>query len=73
MLDVLDTMLFYVKFKVMNFVEEIKEGETGVSAFVATILLILIVVLLCALFWEKISEWFNDIWGKITAGSDSIG
>jgi len=73
MLDVLDTMLFYVKFKVMNFVEEIKEDETGVSAFVATVLLILLAVLLAAMFWDKIREWFNSTWDTITNDTKSIG
>lgn len=45
--------------------EETFLEESGVSSFVATILLILIVVMLCAMFWGKISEWFNEMWDKI--------
>ena len=50
-----------------------KKDETGVSSIVATVLLILIVVLLAALFWDKISQWFNDTWEKILGQSDTIG
>ncbi len=72
MLDALDSFIICTRFKVKNFIEDFKKEEMGVSAFVATILLILIVVLLCAAFWTKISEWFNTTWGKIMSGSDTI-
>lgn len=49
------------------------EDESGVSSFVATILLIVIVVALTAIFWEKISAWFTEMWIKITGQSSTIG
>ncbi|MBD5552395.1 MAG: hypothetical protein HDQ96_14695 [Lachnospiraceae bacterium] len=73
MLNALDSFIICTKFKMKNFIEELKKEELGVSAFVATILLILIVVLLSALFWNKISEWFNTTWEKIMGSSNSIG
>lgn len=73
MRKVLDSFIICTRFRMKNFIEDFKKEEMGVSTFVATILLILIVVLLCALFWTKISEWFNDTWDKIMGSSDSIG
>lgn len=66
-------MCIGAKIRFCNFVEELKQDETGVSAIVATILLILIVVLLAALFWGKISEWFETMWTKITGKANEIG
>ena len=59
--------------RVNRFVNSFKEDERGVSSFVATILLILIVVLLCAIFWEYISQWFETMWNKITGNANKIG
>ncbi len=73
MFDALDSFIICTRFKVKNFIEDFRKEEMGVSAFVATILLILIVVLLCAMFWTNISEWFNSTWGKITGKADTIG
>lgn len=73
MIEVLDRMYFKWKYKAEAFLQELKEDESGVSAFVATILLILIVVLLCAVFWTNIKEWFESTWNKITGQADSIG
>lgn len=66
---------FYIgaKIRMANFADQFKKDETGVSSIVATVLLILIVVLLAALFWDKISQWFNDTWEKILGQSDTIG
>lgn len=72
MIEALDQMYFKWKYKAEAFFQELKEDESGVSAFVATILLILIVVLLCALFWDKISTWFNETWDKITGKAGGI-
>ncbi len=72
MLDALDSFIICTRFKVKNFIEDFKREEMGVSAFVATILLILIVVLLCAMFWDKISQWFTDTWNRIM-NADTIG
>ncbi len=72
MFDFLDRMYFNIRFKTESFLNGLKEDESGVSAFVATILLILVVVILCAIFWENISKWFNDTWKAITGEADKI-
>lgn len=47
--------------------------ESGVSSFVATILLIVIVVALTALFWDKIKDWFETMWAKIVGDANKVG
>ena len=52
--------------------ERIKEfftGEDGVSNVVATIIILLIVVLIIGVFWNRLSEWLNGIMDSIF-GSD---
>jgi flagellin-like protein len=67
-----DRMYIGAKIRFNNFMDGLKQDESGVSSIVATVLLILIVVLLAAIFWEKIQEWFNTTWEKITGKADSI-
>lgn len=69
----IDTKYLNMKIRMQKFVDEFLNEEQGVSAFVATILLIVIVVALCAIFWTKISEWFSDTWDKIIGKSNGIG
>lgn len=73
MLKTLDRFYIGAKIRMANFADQFKKDETGVSSIVATVLLILIVVLLAALFRDKISQWFNDTWEKILGQSDTIG
>ena len=73
MQNLFDRMYIGFTNKVNRFVNSFKEDERGVSSFVATILLILIVVLLCAIFWEYISQWFETMWNKITGNANKIG
>ncbi|MBR1702575.1 MAG: hypothetical protein IJ716_11540 [Lachnospiraceae bacterium] len=72
MFNTLDRMYIDAQIRWNNFWEDLKKDETGVSSIVATVLLILIVVLLAAIFWENIQEWFNTTWEKITGQSDTI-
>lgn len=72
MIKALDRMYIGAKIRITNFFNDLKNGEAGVSAIVATVLLILIVVLLASLFWNQISQWFSDTWERIT-GADTIG
>ena len=65
MLKTLDRFYIGAKIRMANFADQFKKDETGVSSIVATVLLILIVVLLAALFWDKISQWFNDTWDNL--------
>lgn len=68
----IDTKYLNMKIRMQKFVDEFLNEEQGVSAFVATILLILIVVLLVAVFWKNISTWFDGIWNNITDTSNEI-
>lgn len=73
MLNTLDRFYIGAKIRMAKFADQFKKDETGVSSIVATVLLILIVVLLAALFWDKISQWFTDTWDKILGKSETIG
>lgn len=73
MLMLLDSVYLNAKSRFTNFVENFKKDEMGVSAIVATVLLILIVVLLAALFWEKIYGWFDSTWKNIIGEANKIG
>lgn len=73
MRDWIDSKYLTMRTRMQRFAEEFVNGEMGVSSFVATILLIVIVVALCALFWTEISKWFDSMWKKITEGADPIG
>lgn len=68
----IDTKYLNMKIRMQKFVDEFLSGEEGVSAFIATILLIVIVVALCAIFWTNINEWFTKTWGEII-GNDGMG
>lgn len=72
MLNLLDRMFLNAKNRWNGFVAEFKENEMGVSNFVATIVLILIVVLLCALLYTYLGGWFTDMWARITGATDPI-
>lgn len=41
------------------------KGEQGVSNVVATIIILLIVVLLIGVFWDRLQEWLNGIMDTI--------
>ena len=73
MLNLLDRMYIGMIIKMNQFMTEFHEDEKGISNFVATIVMILIVVLLCALFWQYISEWFESMWAKIIGQTNTIG
>lgn len=68
----IDNKYIGLKIRIQNFAEEFVKEEQGVSAFIATVLLILIVVLLCAVFWKNISEWFTGMWSNIVDTGNEI-
>ena len=79
MLTILDNAYIAAKNRIHMASNEIKEGwnefvnnEEGVSAIVATILLILIVVLLAVIFWNSISEWLSQLWATITGKGNEL-
>lgn len=73
MLDFLDSLYIGAAIRTRMFIDSFKKDERGVSSIVATVLLILIVVCLAAIFWNSISSWFTDMWSKITGKANTIG
>ena len=71
MFIVLDRMYIGMMNRVNQFIEDFSNDERGVSNFVATIIMILIVVLLCAMFFDNIKTYFNDLWARIL-GADNF-
>lgn len=64
-----DKMLIGMKTRAKVWAEEFK-AESGVSSFVATVLLILIVLLLGVLFWNLFKSYFTEtLWPKITGAA----
>lgn len=72
MMQFLDNLMIGFKCRAVKAAERFEE-ESGVSSFVATILLIVIVVALTAIFWENIKGWFETTWSSITGDAEKIG
>ena len=72
MVQLLDYFMICTKNRMRKAAETLRE-ESGVSSFVATILLIVIVVALCAAFWTNINKWFDDTWDIITGKAGGVG
>ena len=75
MLNWLDRVYIGAQIRKRAFVESFKNDESGVSNFVATVLLILMVVLIGAAVWAFLSGYFTDLFDQITenSGYDPIG
>lgn len=54
-------------------IREFKDDERGLSGIVVAVLLIVIAVAIIAIFWEKLSAWFEETWNKITTDADKVG
>lgn len=72
MLHFMDHMFIGLRCRAIKAAEAFKE-ESGVSSFVATVLLIVIVVALAAVFWDNMQKWFENMWKSITEKSGKIG
>lgn len=72
MLNWLDSIYIGAQIRKRAFVESFKNDESGVSNFVATVLLILMVVLIGAAVWAFLSGYFNDLFDQITNDSNNI-
>ncbi len=59
------------KIRTAAFFESFSDDERGVSAIIATVLILVIVVALVAIFWDKISAWFSELWNKIV-GNETV-
>lgn len=65
MLSYLDNLYIKAAIKTRNFIDSFKNDERGVSAIIATVILILMVVLLASVFWKQITQWFGNMWKTI--------
>lgn len=65
LLNLCEVGLIKLQCKARCAVESFRSDERGVSPIVATVLTILIAVLLAAIFWTKIQEWFTAIWANV--------
>ena len=61
----LDCMYIGAQIRKRNFIENFKNDESGVSNFVATVLLILMVVLIGGAVWGFLGGYFEDLFEKI--------
>lgn len=67
-MDLADDFVISAKVRMWKLGERIKgflKEEQGVSNVVATVILVLIVVLLIAAFWESLSKWLKTIMEQI--------
>ena len=70
MLNALDAKLFIAKTRAQEFFEDLKDGEYGVSAVIATVILVAIALVLAIAFWEKIADVYKKITGQIDANTE---
>lgn len=63
-------LMAYVAF--LNFCDDMKNDERGVSPMVATVLLMLVAVLAVVLLWDKMSVWLGTIWEQIAGEAGKI-
>ena len=73
MLNRLDRLYIQAQIKKRMFIENFKNDESGVSNFVATVLLILMVVLIGGAVWGFLSGYFSELFSNIKSGSTTMG
>ena len=73
MLSALDRLYIGAQIRKRNLIENFKTDESGVSNFVATVLLILMVVLIGGAVWGFLSGYFTELFEDIKSGSTSMG
>lgn len=64
--------IIMAQLKAQRFVQDLREDNRGVSGIVAAVILVLIALLLAALFWDKLQQWFNSTWSHITNTTNEI-
>ncbi len=69
MLGTLDRLYIGAQIRKRNLIENFKEDESGVSNFVATVLLILIAVLVGGLVWTFLGDYFENTLFKTIKGT----
>jgi len=74
-MNIFDRAYLTMQQKFNNFKEDVKEfmaSQSGVSNVVATILILLIVVILVGVFFNKLKEFVNGLFEKIFKHKDDI-
>jgi len=76
MSNALDSMIINAQCRMARTKERVRKGfrefwsaEKGVSNVVATIIILLIVVLLIGIFWDRLQEWLDDMMNTIFGSS----
>lgn len=69
MLGTLDRLYIGAQIRKRIFIENFKNDESGVSNFVATVLLILMVVLIGGAVWGFLGGYFEDLFKQIKTPS----
>lgn len=67
-MSTLDIMIINAQCRMSRSKEKFKEfwsGEKGVSNIVATIIILLIVVLLIGVFWDRLQVWLSGLMEQI--------
>lgn len=75
-MNTLDKMYLGMQIRAMKAAEGVKrfwKEERGVSNVVATVLLILVVVLIIAIFWDKLQTWLSGMMDNIFQKANEIG
>ena len=70
MLNALDAKLFIAKTRAKEFFEDLKDGEYGVSAVIATVILVAIALILAIAFWGQIVKVYNNLVGQINENAE---
>ena len=70
MLNAIDAKLFIAKTRAKEFFEDLKDGEYGVSAVIATVILVAIALILAIAFWGQIVKVYNNLVGQINENAE---
>lgn len=70
MLNALDAKLFIAKTRTKEFFEDLRDGEYGVSAVIATVILVAIALILAITFWGQIVKVYNNLVGQIDSHTE---
>lgn len=70
MLNAIDAKLFIAKTRAKEFFEDLRDGEYGVSAVIATVILVAIALILAITFWGQIVKVYNNLVGQIDSHTE---
>lgn len=72
MIRQINSKIVLAQIKAKHVLHELKNDSRGVSGIVAAVVLVLIAVLFAALFWDKLQEWFTNVWSTMTNKTNEI-